>query len=254
VEAVFKAMGDPSRRLLLDRLFEHDGESLGELCRSLPAMTRFGVMKHLGVLEQAGLVVTRRHGREKLHYLNPVPIRLVHDRWISKYAEPHIRAMTEVKQRLEGIPRMSKPMFVHEIVIRASVEKVWLALTDPAFTEQYYYGSRVDMPKLTAGSAYRYTGGDAVLLSGEILDADPPHRLVMTFHASWDPGLTADPPSRVTWELTPMGEGVTSLRVVHDRFETETETYRQVAGGWPFIVSGLKTLLETGSPMMADEG
>ena len=149
---------------------------------------------------------------------------------------------------------MNKPVFVHEIVIRASVEKVWQALTDPAFTEQYYYGSRIDLPSFTAGSAYRYTGGDAVLLAGEILDADPPHRLVMSFNASWGPALSADPPSRVTWELTPTSEGVTCLRAVHDGFETETETYRQVAGGWPFIASGLKTLLETGAPMMAEQG
>lgn len=104
MEEVFKALADPSRRLLLDRLFEHDGQSLNELCANLPAMTRFGVMKHLGVLEQAGLVTTRRDGREKLHYLNPVPIRLVHDRWISKYAEPRVRALVELKHELEGTP------------------------------------------------------------------------------------------------------------------------------------------------------
>ena len=90
---MFKALGDKSRRLLLDRLFEHDGQRLGDLCAHLPTMSRFGVMKHLGVLEHAGLVVTRRHGREKLHYLNPVPIRLMHDRWISKFAEPYVSGL-----------------------------------------------------------------------------------------------------------------------------------------------------------------
>ena len=88
MERVFKALADPSRRLLLDRLFEQDGQTLGELCRHLPGMTRFGVMRHLDVLEEAGLVTTRRDGREKRHFLNPVPIRLIHDRWISKFAEP----------------------------------------------------------------------------------------------------------------------------------------------------------------------
>ena len=101
MEAVFKALADPSRRVLLDRLFDEDGQTLGQLCASLPVMTRFGVMKHLAVLESAGLVVTRRLGREKLHYLNPVPIRLVHDRWISKFAEPQVRALTDLKRQLE---------------------------------------------------------------------------------------------------------------------------------------------------------
>jgi DNA-binding transcriptional ArsR family regulator len=97
---VFKALADPTRRHLLDRLFERDGRTLSELESDL-AMTRFGVMKHLRVLEDAGLVVTRRAGREKHHFLNPVPIRLVHDRWIDKYTERHVSALSELKQRLE---------------------------------------------------------------------------------------------------------------------------------------------------------
>ena len=100
VDAVFKALGDPTRRRLLDMLFRRDGQTLGEMERRL-AMTRFGVMKHLRVLEDARLVVTRRRGREKLHFLNPVPIRLIHDRWVSKYAEPMAATLTELKQTLE---------------------------------------------------------------------------------------------------------------------------------------------------------
>ena len=99
-DAVFRALADPSRRLLLDLLFERDGRTLGELDAELE-MTRFGVMKHLRVLEDAGLVVTRRSGREKLHYLNPVPIRLIHDRWIDKYTERHVSALVELKNELE---------------------------------------------------------------------------------------------------------------------------------------------------------
>jgi DNA-binding transcriptional ArsR family regulator len=97
---VFKALADPTRRFLLDRLFERDGRTLGELESELD-MTRFGVMKHLRVLEEAGLVVTRRRGREKLHFLNPVPIRLIHDRWIDKYTEPRVSALAELKTELE---------------------------------------------------------------------------------------------------------------------------------------------------------
>jgi DNA-binding transcriptional ArsR family regulator len=99
-DLVFKALADPTRRHLLDRLFERDGRTLSELERDL-AMTRFGVMKHLKVLEEAGLVVARRSGREKLHFLNPVPIRLIHDRWIDKYTERRVSALTDLKHKLE---------------------------------------------------------------------------------------------------------------------------------------------------------
>jgi len=103
MDEVFRALSDPTRRQLLDRLYEGDGLSLSELEGELP-MTRFGVMKHLRVLEDANLVVTRRRGREKLHFLNPVPIRQIHDRWVSKYAEPWASALTELKRDLEEEP------------------------------------------------------------------------------------------------------------------------------------------------------
>ena len=103
-DGVFRALADPTRRLLLDRLFERDGRTLGELEAEVPEMSRFGVMKHLRVLEDAGLVVTRRSGREKLHFLNPVPIRLIHDRWIDKYTEGPAAALAHLKKRLENPP------------------------------------------------------------------------------------------------------------------------------------------------------
>ena len=100
-DTVFRALADPTRRLLLDRLYERDGRTLSELVGEQEEMTRFGVMKHLRVLESAGLVVTRRAGREKLHFLNPVPVRLIHDRWISKYAQRQVSALAELKTELE---------------------------------------------------------------------------------------------------------------------------------------------------------
>jgi DNA-binding transcriptional ArsR family regulator len=103
VDEVFRALSDPSRRVLLDALFDSDGQTLSELCDALPAMTRFGVMKHLDVLEAAGLLTTQRHGREKLHYLNPIPIRLLHDRWISKFADPHVSALVGLKRSVERV-------------------------------------------------------------------------------------------------------------------------------------------------------
>src|SRR6476646_2403803 len=126
MDEVFRALADPTRRGLLDRLHERDGQTLKELESELP-MTRFGVMKHLRVLEEASLVTTRRRGREKLHFLNPVPIRLIHDRWVSKYAEPWAAALTELKQELEEDERRMEKVF--EIYIKTTPERLWEAIT-----------------------------------------------------------------------------------------------------------------------------
>src|SRR3954469_2677213 len=139
---VFRALSDPSRRLLLDQLFERDGQTLGELCAHLPEMTRFGVMRHLDVLEAAEIVTTRRIGREKRHYLNPVPIRRLHDRWISKYAEPLVGAMSAMKRHLEE-PAMDTFDHVYSVFIQAPPQRVWQAITDGDETVRYYYGTRV---------------------------------------------------------------------------------------------------------------
>src|SRR4051794_28646841 len=131
MDLVFKALSDPTRRTLLDALFDIDGQTLSALEERLP-MTRFGVMKHLRVLEEAGLVVTRRRGREKLHFLNPVPIRLVHDRWVSKYAEPWAASLSGLKTRLEN--PMEK---VFEIYIKTTPERLWEAITDNEMRAKY---------------------------------------------------------------------------------------------------------------------
>ena len=115
MDEVFRAINDPSRRLLLDKLYERDGQTVGGLCAHLPQMTRYGVMNHLRILEEAGLLTTRRQGRSKYHYLNPVPIKLIHDRWISKYAEPRVGAIADMKARLEsGDKTMEKPAHVYK--------------------------------------------------------------------------------------------------------------------------------------------
>src|SRR5476651_310355 len=137
MDAVFKALADPTRRGLLDELFREDGQTLSALERRLP-MTRFGVMKHLKQLEEAGLVVTKRRGREKLHFLNPVPIRLVHDRWVSKYAEPWAAGLSDLKQRLED--PMEK---VFEIYIKTTPERLWEAITDGDIRSKYQFGMQI---------------------------------------------------------------------------------------------------------------
>src|SRR5476651_2005038 len=179
MDAVFRALADPTRRSLLDELFKQDGQTLSALEERLP-MTRFGVMKHLKLLEEAGLVVSRRRGREKLHFLNPVPIRLVHDRWVSKYAQPWTAALSDLKHRMET--PMEK---VFEIYIHTTPERLWEAITDTEIRSKYQFGMRATSD-WNPGSRYEMrAGGGAgelgqLLGEGENLEIDPPRRLVQS--------------------------------------------------------------------------
>jgi uncharacterized protein YndB with AHSA1/START domain len=241
VDEVFRALADPTRRRLLDQLFKQDGQTLSALERRLP-MTRFGVMKHLKVLEQAGLVTTKRRGREKLHFLNAVPIRLVHDRWVSKYAEPWAATLSTLKQRLEE-QTMEK---VFEIYIRTTPERLWEAITDGDMRRQYNFGVGVSSD-WKAGSRYEAShpqGGS--IAEGENLEVDPPRRLVQSFTALWSEDVRNEGTSRVTWEIEPIGDSC-QLTVTHDQLREDANT--ELYGGWPQILSGLKTLLETGDSL-----
>ena len=239
VDEVFRALADPTRRSLLDELFREDGQSLSALASRF-AMTRFGVMKHLKQLEEAGLVVTRRQGREKLHFLNPVPIRLVHDRWVSKYAEPWVTALSDLKEKLERT--MEK---VFEIYIRTTPERLWEAITDGEIRSKYNFGARVDSD-WTPGSSYQlgHPAMSAPLAEGEVIEADPPRRLVHTMVALWGDDVKSEGSSRVTWEIQPIGEDSCQLTVTHDQLREGANA--QIYGGWPMILSGLKTWLESG--------
>lgn len=244
MEEVFRALADPHRRDLLDALNERDGQALSDLEPVLPGMTRFGVMKHLRVLTAAGLVTTRREGRRKLHFLNPVPIRLIHDRWISRYAEPIVGELAHLKRTLEEATPMTQLKHVYEVYIRATPERLWQALTDPDDTAEYYHGMRVDST-LVRGQPFQFRASEGTLrIEGELLEIDPGRRLVYSFHF---PGYD-EPPSRVTYEIEPMGD-TCRLTVTHDGFEAETVTYHGVSSGWSQILSRLKTLLETGEPL-----
>jgi uncharacterized protein YndB with AHSA1/START domain len=241
MDAVFNALADPTRRELLDELFREDGQTLGALERNF-SMTRFGVMKHLKLLEEAGLVVTRKRGREKLHFLNPVPIRLVHDRWVSKYAEPWTAALSDIKQRLES-PTMEK---VFEIYIRTSPERLWEAITDPEIRSKYSFGARIVIDEWSQGSHYemRAPGAPGPLGEGEILEVDPPRKLVQSMVALWGEDVKSEGTSRVAWEIEPIGDDSCRLTVTHDQLREGAND--QLYGGWPMILSGLKTWLETG--------
>ncbi len=250
MDEVFRALADPSRRRLLDLLFERDGRTLGDLERHLD-MTRFGAMKHLRVLEDAGLITTRRAGREKLHYLNPVPIRLVHDRWVSKYAEPWVRGLSDLKQHMEGSMSHvdSRPKQVYRVFIKATRERVWEAITVGDLTRRYFYGMSV-RSTMRAGDPIVYLNDDGTpSLDGRVLEVEPPRRLSHTFAQLTDPEAVGDPPTRVTWEIEETAPGLCRLTLTHDEFQAETKTFRNVANGWPFVVSSLKSMLETGEPL-----
>jgi DNA-binding transcriptional ArsR family regulator/uncharacterized protein YndB with AHSA1/START domain len=248
MDEVFRALNDPSRRLLLDRLFEEDGPTLAELCVYLPEMTRFGVMNHLRVLEEAGLVVTKKVGRSKHHYLNPVPIRLVHDRWISKYREAATGAIARMKAVLEGGNAMEKPVYVYQVYIRCRPEEAWQAIVDGDLTVEYFYGSRVES-EWKPGAPVRYLARDGTVVSdGVVLAIEPGKRLDMTFHARWDDALEAEGPVRNVWEIDEV-EGLTRVRCEYYEMQAGDKRYEDFSGGIPYIMSGLKTLLETGTPL-----
>jgi uncharacterized protein YndB with AHSA1/START domain len=236
MDEVFRALADPTRRSLLDELFKRDGQTLRALEARLP-MTRFGVMKHLKVLEEAGLVVTKRRGREKLHFLNAVPIRLIHDRWVSKYAEPWAATLSDLKHKLERT--MEK---VFEIYIKTTPERLWKAITDSEMRRKYSFGA-VITSTWTPGSRYQAMGGGHLIAEGENLEVDPPRRLVQSFRGLWDDDVKREATSRVTWEIEQVGDSC-RLLVTHDQLRENANA--QLYGGWPMVLSGLKTLLETG--------
>ena len=235
---MFRALADPTRRSLLDQLFREDGQTLSAL-EGRFSMTRIGVMKHLKRLEEAGLVVAKRRGREKLHFLNPVPIRLVHDRWVGKYTEPWAAALIGLKNRLES--PMEK---VYEIYIRTTPERLWEAITDSAIRAKFQFGNRISSDWMP-GSRWEmsHPAAPGLLGEGENLEVDPPRRLVQSMVALWGDGVKSEGITRVTWEIEPIGDSC-RLTVTHDQLREGANG--QLYGGWPMILSGLKTWLETG--------
>jgi DNA-binding transcriptional ArsR family regulator len=241
VEPVFKALSDETRRELLDELFRRDGQTLSALAGRFE-MTRPAVAKHLRLLEDAGLIATRRRGREKLHFLNPVPIRLVHDRWVSKYTEAWAAGLADLKRDLEASVEK-----VFEIYIRTSPDRLWQAITDPQLRARYQFGARVEST-WAPGSGYQVTHPRAPrpLVDGDNLEVDPPQRLVQSYRAVWDDDIAAEATSRVTWEIEQVGDSC-RLTVTHDQLADNADPH--VYGGWPMILSGLKTWLETGEEL-----
>jgi uncharacterized protein YndB with AHSA1/START domain/DNA-binding transcriptional ArsR family regulator len=253
---VFRALADESRRQLLDRLNAQNGQSLQELCAGLP-MARQSVSKHLAVLAEANLVTTMWRGREKLHFLNPEPINAIADRWISQYDRGRVRALADLKTALEQTS-MADNAFVYVSYINTTPEELWRALTDPAFTIRYW-GATFDAElKPGAEMVWHYKGVTITDPEQVILEAEPFRRLAytwQTFTSEWaavcgfgDEQLAsfqAGPRSRVSFDIAPTEYGV-RLTVVHDGFDPGSPVLDGISQGWPAILSGLKTLLETG--------
>lgn len=263
MDEVFRALADPNRRELLDRLNERNGQTLRELCAGLE-MARQSVSKHLAVLETANLVTTVRRGREKLHYLNAAPIEEIGERWITHYERERVRALADLKHALEEGP-MEAPTFVYTTYIRTTPERLWQALTEPAFTARYWGATfRTDW-KPGSTMAWEQRGTTCDDPAQLVLEAEPNRRLSYSWH-TFTPELAdsihlsdeareriaAEPRSKVTFEIEPLGELV-KLTVVHDGFEPGSVVASMVSQGWPRILSDLKTLLETGETLPPDE-
>ena len=256
---VFKALADPTRRLLLDRLFACDGQTLLELAAAVE-ITRFGVMKHLRVLEDAGLVICRRSGREKLHILNPIPVRLIHDRWIDKYTERAASALANLKSVLEK--KMSETTIkIFEIYIKAPAQTIWEAITTPEWTARYGYRAMSEYDLRPGGTfvtraneQMRTMGLAEIIIDGEVIEAEPPHKLVQTYRFLFTEQTKAEGFTRITWEIVATPGGFTRLTVTHDLSDApvaagmvSSKFSGQGGGGWNWILSDLKSLLETGT-------
>jgi DNA-binding transcriptional ArsR family regulator/uncharacterized protein YndB with AHSA1/START domain len=257
MDEVFKALGDPSRRRLLDSLNARNGQSLRELCAGLD-MARQSVSKHLKVLEDANLVSIVWRGREKLHYLNAEPINAIADRWITHYDRMRAQTLADLKTALEqdSMGHNNDNDFVYTTYIRTTPERLWQAVTDPAFSERYMGHGLVSDG--AAGSTYSWRDGDLNITDPEqvILESDPYRRLAFTFH-TFTKDLTtiglseeiidqaaAEPRSKVTFDIEPVDDGRVKLTVIHSGFPDGSIVRELVSGGWPAKLSDLKSNLE----------
>lgn len=239
MDSIFKALADPSRRALLDALRERDGQTLSELEARLD-MSRFGVAKHLKLLEAAALVTRVKRGRFTHHYLNAVPLAEALGRWIEPYkVAPAVGAMLGLKARLEA-PVDPKPDFVLTTYIRCTQDALWRALTDAdAFANYDFLGQTAE--RQGDRVIYRTPDGTVTLHAREV-EVTPKTRLVTTFEPKWEPGAKA---SRVAYEIAPEG-GHCRLTVTHS--ELHHDHAEGTADGWYRTMAGLKTWLETGRP------
>jgi uncharacterized protein YndB with AHSA1/START domain/DNA-binding transcriptional ArsR family regulator len=244
MDPVFKALADPTRRLLLDRLREQNGQTLRELCDRL-AMTRQSATQHLDLLRAANLVTVVRRGRERLHYLNPGPIHEIEQRWISGFDKPRLRALDAIKNKAEEYAMSAEvPTYAYTTYIHATAEQVWQALTDADLTARYWGHANVSDWQPGSTWEHRRTDGSGVVdVVGRVLEAEPPARLVITFDDVPEEQLTREP-SVVTFLVEPH-QDIVRLTVTHEKL-ANLEMHGGISRGWPAVLANLKSLLETG--------
>ena len=249
MDEIFKALSDPSRRRLLDLLKDEDGQNVSQLEAHFRDTTRFGVMKHLKVLEAANLVTSRKVGRSRLHYLNTVPLQEISERWISGFSANWSKGLLGLKRDLES-PMAPKPAHIHTVLIKTSREALWQALTDPELTTRYFLDMKVESNwNENEVVSYLDSGGETIV-TGNITSIVPLEKLSYTFRGFVNESGERDPQTHVSFEISEESPGLIRLYIVHDGFESEDSTYERVGGGWPTILSGLKTFLETGERLV----
>ncbi|WP_254206593.1 ArsR/SmtB family transcription factor [Nocardia alni] len=266
VDEVFKALADPSRRRLLDSLNADNGQTLRELCTGL-AMSRQAVSKHLAVLEAANLVSTRRRGREKLHYVNAEPINAIADRWINHYDRGRVHLLAGLKSALEGTSMTADNSagaseFVYTTYIKTTPERLWRALTEPEFTRLYWGATFESDWRAGSSMVWLQRGWSRRDPEQVVLISEPYRRLSYTWHTFDDAfgkefgfstaqlaAFAAEPRSTVTFEVEPEGD-IVKLTVVHGGFPHDSTVRNSISQGWPSILASLKTLLETGNPLL----
>jgi DNA-binding transcriptional ArsR family regulator/uncharacterized protein YndB with AHSA1/START domain len=244
MDDVFKALADPARRTLLDALRRKDGQTLQELTELLD-MTRFGVMKHLGVLEDANLVVTTKKGRFKYHYLNAVPLQQTIDRWIEPMrAKPAARAVLNLKSQLERETPMTKPDFMMQTFIRCTQDALWDALSDPDSMAAYHFACDVAEGRAEEGQTIRFILPDgSTMLSQRVTKVEPKSRIEATFEPNFF-GPDA-PASRMVYLVEPQGP---ACKLTIEHYDL-AEGQEGVAEGWARLAASLKSWLETGQAM-----
>ncbi len=246
IDAVFKALADPTRRLLLDRLRERNGQTLSDLCEQLE-MARQSATQHLDLLAAANLVAVVRRGRERFHYLNPGPIHDINQRWIAGFDKPRLEELSDIKTKAERQVMTNQsstvPTYAYVTYIHATPDQVWQALTDAELTAKYWGHANVsDWKKGSTWEHRRLDGTNKADVVGRVIESDPPNRLVFTFESpDAEPSAT---PSVVTFLIEAHGD-IVRLTVTHEDL-ADHNAFGEISHGWPAVVANLKSMIETG--------
>lgn len=240
MDQLFKALNDPARRAILDRLRDRDGQTLSELEQGFD-MSRFGVMKHLKLLEDSGLILTRKSGRFKYHYLNAMPLQELVDRWVAPFLRPQAHALSSLKEKLESETRMGKPDFMMQTFIRCTQDALWAALTETDQMAAYHFVCNEVRGRVDTGSAVEFIQPDGTAMLRQVAQKlDPKTRIELSFEPLF---MGPDAPSsNMIYLIEPQGE-ICKLTIEHYGLSAGQEGFGE---GWARLAASLKSYLETG--------